>query len=39
MMIDEKHIGSSLEEFLQEEGQLEEARQIRLLRMISTFME
>lgn len=34
-MIDEKHIGSSLEEFLQEEGQLEEARQIAAKRVLA----
>ncbi len=35
MMIDEKHIGSSLEDFLQEEGQLEEARQIAAKRVLA----
>lgn len=34
-MIDEKHIGSSLEDFLQEEGQLEEARQIAAKRVLA----
>jgi len=35
MMIDEKHIGSSLEDFLQEEGQLEGARQIAAKRVLA----
>jgi predicted XRE-type DNA-binding protein len=34
-MIDEKNIGSSLEDFLQEEGRLEEARQIAAKRVLS----
>jgi antitoxin HicB len=34
-MIDETHIGSSLEDFLQEEGQLEEARQIAAKRVLA----
>jgi antitoxin HicB len=35
MMIDETHIGSSLEDFLEEEGQLEEARQIAAKRVLA----
>jgi hypothetical protein len=34
-MIDEKNIGSSLEDFLQEEGRLEETRQIAAKRVLS----
>ena len=34
-MIDEKNIGSSLEDFLQEEGRLEEARQIAAKRVLA----
>jgi hypothetical protein len=34
-MINEKHIGSSLEEFLQEEGRLEEARQVAAKRVLA----
>jgi antitoxin HicB len=35
MMIDETHIGSSLEDFLKEEGQLEESRQIAAKRVLA----
>jgi antitoxin HicB len=34
-MIDEKHIGSSLEDFLREEGRLEEARQVAAKRVLA----
>jgi len=34
-MIDEKNIGSSLEDFLREEGQLEEARQVATKRVLA----
>ena len=34
-MIDEKNIGSSLQDFLQEEGRLEEARQIAAKRVLA----
>jgi antitoxin HicB len=34
-MIDEKNIGSSLEDFLHEEGRLEEARQIAAKRVLA----
>jgi len=34
-MINEKHIGSSLEDFLQEEGRLEEARQVAAKRVLA----
>jgi predicted XRE-type DNA-binding protein len=34
-MIDEKNIGSSLEDFLKEEGRLEEARQIAAKRVLA----
>ena len=34
-MIDEKNIGSSLEGFLQEEGRLEEARQVAVQRVVA----
>ena len=34
-MIDETHIGSSLEDFLQEEGQLKQARQIAAKRVLA----
>jgi len=34
-MIEEKNIGSSLEDFLQEEGHLEEARQVAAKRVLS----
>ena len=33
-MLDEKNIGSSLEDFLQEEGRLEEARQVAAKRVL-----
>jgi antitoxin HicB len=34
-MINEKHIGSSLEDFLQEEGRVEEARQVAAKRVLA----
>ncbi len=34
-MIDEKHIGSSLEDFLREESRLEEARQVAAKRILA----
>ncbi len=34
-MIDEKNIGSSLEDFLQEDGRLEEARQVAAKRVLA----
>ncbi len=34
-MIDEKNIGSSLEDFLKEEGRLEDARQVAAKRVLA----
>ena len=34
-MLDEKHIGSSLEDFLREEGHLEEARAVAVKRVLA----
>ncbi len=34
-MIEDKHIGSSLEEFLQDEGRLEETRQVAVKRVLA----
>jgi predicted XRE-type DNA-binding protein len=39
MMIDETHIGSSLEDFLQEEGQLKQARQIAAKRVLASQLQ
>ncbi len=38
-MLDEKNIGSSLEDFLQDEGRLEEARQIAVKRVLAWQLE
>jgi predicted XRE-type DNA-binding protein len=38
-MIDEKNIGSSLEDFLQDEGRLEEARQVAAKRVLAWQLE
>ena len=38
-MLDEKHIGSSLEDFLREEGYLEEARAVAVKRVLAWQIE
>ena len=38
-MLDEKHIGSSLEDFLREEGHLEEARAVAVKRVLAWQIE
>ncbi len=38
-MLDEKHIGSSLEDFLREEGRLEEAKAVAVKRVLAWQIE